>query len=97
MGNKQSCGFAVMNDTEHEVTVGLSMGATHYFENNIRPGQIFYRRPGAVHYTVYAYKTDEFGPMTESKRLKQIAMVTAGSTAAAGAGVATAATAGEYT
>lgn len=56
MGNTQNCGFGVLNNsTLQEINVGLSMGVTHRFENGIKHGQIFYRWPGAVHYTVFAF------------------------------------------
>ena len=56
MGNTQTCGFGVLNKSDmEEINVGLSMSATHKFENGIKPGEIFYRWPGAVHYTVYAF------------------------------------------
>merc|ERR1719409_163871 len=40
--------------TPYPITVGLSMNGTHYYENDVMSNQIFYRWPGAVHYTVYA-------------------------------------------
>lgn len=56
MGNNQGRGIGVLNHSSiNEINVGLSMGPTHYFENGIKHGEIFYRRPGAVHYTVYAF------------------------------------------
>lgn len=55
MGNKQSCGFGVLNKSNiQEINIGLSMAGTHYYENRVENGKIFYRWPGAVHYTVYA-------------------------------------------
>ena len=33
-----------------EINVGMSMIATHYFENGIKKGEIFYKWPGAVMY-----------------------------------------------
>ena len=56
MGNTQSCGFGVLNNSSlPEINVGLSIFATHKFENGIKHGEIFYRWPGAVHSTVYAF------------------------------------------
>lgn len=56
MGNDQTRGIGVLNNSNiREINVGLSMGPTHYFENGIKPGEIFYQRTGAVHYTVYAF------------------------------------------
>ena len=56
MGNSQTCGFGVLNKSSlNEVNVGLSMGVTHKFENGLRNGEIFYRWPGAVHYTVFVF------------------------------------------
>ena len=55
MGSSHSCGFGVLNNSNFsEINVGLSMGPTHYFENGIKQGEIFYCWPGAVFYTVYA-------------------------------------------
>ena len=68
MGNSQNCGFGVLNDTDDEVTVILSMGGPHYYENSIPPRGLFYRWPGAVHYTVIAYKTDDIGELTEKEK-----------------------------
>ncbi len=58
MGNSESCGFGVLNSTQHKLTVCLTMGPTHYWEENVMPGKIFYRWPGAVWYTVYVYPTN---------------------------------------
>ena len=56
MGNAQTCGFGVLNKSNMpEINVGLSMAGTHYYENQVKEGKIFYRWPGAVHYTVYAF------------------------------------------
>ena len=43
---------------------------THYFENSVKRGSIFYRWPGAVFYTVYGYprKPDGSNDMTYSQR-----------------------------
>ena len=54
MGN--TCGFGVINKSAlTEINIGLSMFATHKFENGVRNGEIFFRCPGAVYYTVYAF------------------------------------------
>ena len=56
MGNSPSQGFGVISLSSIKViNVGLSMVITHYFENDIKHGEIFYRCPGAVHYTAYAF------------------------------------------
>lgn len=49
--------------------MGLSMAATHYYENSIGHGQIFYRWPGAVHYTVYAQVAPEITSSTSAKEI----------------------------
>lgn len=58
---ERNCGIGVLNlstwspDGERTgISIGLSMGATHYFDNGLKHGEIFYRNPGAVLYTVYA-------------------------------------------
>ena len=59
MGATQSttCGFGVLNkSTIHEIHIGLSMQATHYYENGVKQNEIFYRWPSL--YTVYAYAPD---------------------------------------
>ena len=37
------------------------MGVTHYFENGVGQGEIVYRWPGAVYYTVYAVAQEPNG------------------------------------
>lgn len=54
MGNKVSCGIGVLNETDFRVMVGMSMIITHYYENYLESGEIFYRWPGTVWYTVFA-------------------------------------------
>ena len=76
MGNNTSCGFGVVNNTKFNLTVRLSMGATHYFENDIRPGQVFYRWPGAVWYTVDVYPSELGGRMTRENWAKEIGTAT---------------------
>ncbi|KAJ8049385.1 hypothetical protein HOLleu_02116 [Holothuria leucospilota] len=66
MGNETS-GFAVLNLSSYTVHFGLSMAATHYHENNVKHGEIFYRWPGAVHYTVSARAAPQFSEGTGSK------------------------------
>ena len=62
MGQSQSCGFGVLNLSNwEEINVGLSMGRTHYYENSVKKGTIFYRWPGAVWYTVFVLPRKEFG------------------------------------
>ena len=75
MGNNQSRGFGVWNNTRQNLTICLRMGATHYYENDVRPGEVFYRWPGAVWYTVHAYSTENVGHMTDSRRNWEIIKV----------------------
>jgi hypothetical protein len=44
-----------VNETPFNVTIASSMMSTHYYENNVKPGEIWYRWPGAVHETLYAF------------------------------------------
>lgn len=77
MGNTQTCGFGVLNKSNiKQINVGLSMAATHKFENGIKPGEIFYRWPGAVHYTVYAYarQPDGSNDITEGQVAKEVSL-----------------------
>jgi len=64
MGNG---GFGVLNDTDMSLQIGLSMDAVHYFENEVAPREIFYRRPGAVWYTVFAYQALPNNEITKTK------------------------------
>eukprot|EP01084_Bolivina_argentea_P263019 445037_1 len=75
MGNSQSCGFGALNNTGFPLTIGLSMGGTHYYENRVKPGEIFYRWPGAVYYTVFAYDSHPSRNITNAKCAKQIASI----------------------
>ena len=77
MGNKESCGFGAVNNTKHNLTVCMSMGATHYFENDIAPGEVFYRWPGAVWYTVYVYPSELYRKMTTARVAKEVGIATA--------------------
>ena len=62
MGSTQSCGIGVLNkSTIPEINIGLSMHATHYYENRVKENEIFYRWPGPMLYTVYAYARDPTG------------------------------------
>lgn len=63
MGNETS-GFAVLSLSSYTLYVGLSMAATHYYENNVKHSEICYRWPGAVHYTVYAQVAPEISNKT---------------------------------
>ena len=76
------------------------MHATHYYENRVKENEIFYRRPGAVWYTVYAYARDPSGKndITNGQVAKEIVLSTVlggrgigaiGVTIAAGVTVAT--------
>lgn len=89
MGNTQTCGFGVLNKSHiKEINIGLSMAGTHYYENAVGDGEIFYRWPGAVHYTAYAFvrTPDGKNDITDGKCAAQIAgasiigIVTAGAT-----------------
>lgn len=75
MGNTQTCGFGVLNESHmKELNIGLSMAGTHYYENAVSDGRVFYRWPGAVHYTVYAMARDPEGKndITDGQCAKQI-------------------------
>ena len=74
MGNTESLGFGILNSTPYPMTIALSMAATHYYENNVKSGEIFYRWPGAVHYTVYAYPYNKDSKMTNIKACSEIAL-----------------------
>ena len=73
-----------------EINIGLSMAGTHYYENSVKEGKIFYRWPGAVHYTVYAFvrSPDGKNDLTNGTCAKEIVgssiigIVTAGITVA---------------
>lgn len=69
MGQTQSGGFGILNLSSFEVHMGLSMAGTHYYENSVSHGKIFYRWPGAVHYTVYAQVSPEITDGTAAKEL----------------------------
>lgn len=69
MGNNTSNGFGVLNLSTYKVNIGLSMGGTHYYENGVNHGEIFYRCPGAVHYTVYAQVGPEITPTSNAKEI----------------------------
>eukprot|EP01084_Bolivina_argentea_P263020 445038_1 len=75
MGTNQSSGFGVLNSTGFPLTIGLSMGGTHYYENKVKNGEIFYRRPGAVYYTVFAYDSHPSRRITKGQCAKEIASV----------------------
>lgn len=92
MGNTQTCGFGVLNKSHvPELNIGLSMAGTHYYENSVKEGEIFYRWPGAVHYTVYAFvrSPDGKNDITNSTCAKEISGVAITSVVAAGITVAT--------
>ena len=92
MGN----GIGVINETSTDVTFGLSMGGTHYYENKVKPREIFFRDPGAVWYTTYAYCTAAYGPMTDAKKAGEIALFIVAGGAAAAATAMTAGVLGKY-
>ena len=64
----------MLNNSDLEINVGLSMAALHYFENGVKPGEIFYKRPGAVWYTVIAFvrQTDGGNDITRGLVAKQV-------------------------
>ena len=84
-------GFGVLNDSNMEINIGLSMAATHYYENSVCKGEIFYRQPGAVHYTVYAFVRMPGGEndITPGQCAKEIAAASFIGVFTAGATVAT--------
>ena len=72
------------------------MHATHYYENRVKENEIFYRRPGPMLYTVYAYARNGKNDITNGQVAKEIVMSTVlggigaiGVTIAAGVTVAT--------
>ncbi len=89
MGNG---GFGVLNNSSlQEINVGLSMAAMHYFENSVKYGEIFYRRPGAVWYTVIAFarQPDGSNDITKLQVAKEVTLaVLIGGGAAVVAGAA---------
>ena len=92
MGNTQKCGFGVLNNSHmKELNIGLSMAGTHYYENAVGHGKIFYRWPGAVHYTVYAFvrTPDEKNDITDGKCVAEVAGSSVVGIIAAGATIAT--------
>ena len=70
MGDAQSRGIGVLNKTGEDINVVLSMAAPHYYENGVKPDQIFYRWPGAVHYTVCVWirRDDGSNDMTSGEK-----------------------------
>lgn len=74
MGNETS-GFAVLNLSSYTLHFGLSMAATHYYENNVKHGEIFYRWPGAVHYTVFAQTAPELSNKTCVKEITKASLL----------------------
>ena len=91
MGDAESKGIGVLNKTGEDINVVLSMAAPHYYENGVKPNQIFYRWPGAVHYTVCAWIRASNGTndMTTLKKglgiFKSVAIGVAGSALGIGA------------
>lgn len=67
------------------------MAATHKFENCVRNGEIFYRWPGAVWYTVFAYarQPDGSNDITEGQVVKEVTLGVFLYGAVAGVSVAT--------
>ena len=54
-----NAGIGVLNKSAYEtINVGLSMFFTLYHENDIKQGEIFYRWPGMLWYTVYVTNGD---------------------------------------
>ncbi len=64
------------NSSLQEINVGLSMAAMHYFENSVKYGEIFYRRPGAVWYTVIAFarQPDGSNDITKGQCAKEVTL-----------------------
>jgi hypothetical protein len=85
MGNEASCGYGILNNTHHDITFGVSMGATYYYENDVSPGKIFYRWPGNVHMTLFAQISTESTRITDGKVVWETISVAGSSIAAAAA------------
>ena len=82
-------GFGVVNRTDFNLTVCLCLGGTHYFENDIKPKEIFYRAPLTPFYTIVVYPTELGERMTTGRAATQIVR-----SVAIGAGVGVAAVGG---
>jgi hypothetical protein len=94
LGDEYNSGIGVLNDSAYRINCGLSMGGTHYYENTILPGEIFYRYPGNVWYTTYCFPDHEDGRITDGKAAAEIATIVAAGIAAAVAIAYTISTAG---
>eukprot|EP00756_Hemistasia_phaeocysticola_P011049 Hpha_TRINITY_DN15078_c8_g2::TRINITY_DN15078_c8_g2_i3::g.123701::m.123701 len=88
MGNKMA-GYGLLNETDVPVTVGLSMGGYHYYENSVLPGEIFYRWPGAVHYTITCFPTGDDTYITDGSCVSSTIMSSVAGIATAAATLAT--------
>ena len=78
-------GIGVINKSSiPEINIGLSMQAIHYHENGVKENEIFYRRPGAVWYTVIAFARDPTheNDITMGQVVKEIIAATAKDTSA---------------
>lgn len=93
MGNEASGGFGILNSTPYKITCGCSMGATYYYDNDIMPGKIFYRWPGAVHMTLFAQPTTDNTRYTDGKCVWECIKVSGSSLAVAAITIATLGTA----
>ncbi len=83
-----SCGIYVLNDTVHPITIGVSFGVTHGYENYVQPGEIFFRVVPPLPCTVYAYCTEKHGEMTNLVVLGEFTLCTVAGGAAIAAAVA---------
>ena len=78
MGATHACGIGVINkSTIRELNIGLSIAATVSYENGVGENEIFYRWPGAVVCTVYAFARDPKGSndITTANVAKEIVKV----------------------
>ena len=89
MGNKSSRGVGVLNLSSYPLNIGTSMIATHYFENGVKHGEIFYRSPGAVWFTVFAQASPRITYGTCAKELFVAVGIPVGAAAGAAATVLT--------
>lgn len=85
MGNTESCGYGVLNLSTVNLNVGFSMGATHYYENSLKYGEVCYRWPGAVFYSIYAYGDTGKNRITDNQCANEILAIAVPSLLAAAA------------
>lgn len=72
-----NAGFGILNNANFAITFGCSIAATDYYENDVQPGEIFYRWPGAVWMTLFARPTTDKTRYTNGKCAWEIARTTA--------------------